>query len=86
VSAVLLLLSDSVEYENAAFLPNRSLRGRAAVGRFYVESLAGMPEGARFVLDSWTRREAGMSGSGSSAPNSPAGAAGTSVEPLTVRW
>ncbi|GLC42560.1 hypothetical protein PLESTB_001114000 [Pleodorina starrii] len=49
VSAVLSLLADDVQYENLG--SSTVLRGRAAVGRFYLEALAALPEDAVFVLE-----------------------------------
>ncbi|GFR41895.1 hypothetical protein Agub_g2683, partial [Astrephomene gubernaculifera] len=50
VSAVLSLLSDDVSYENLG-CSFGVLRGRPAVGRFYLEALAALPEEAIFVLE-----------------------------------
>ncbi len=49
MSAVLSLLADDVTYENLG--SSTVLRGRAAVGRFYLEALAMLPEDATFVLE-----------------------------------
>ncbi|GIL63620.1 hypothetical protein Vafri_17640, partial [Volvox africanus] len=49
VSAVLSLLADDVTYENLS--SSTVLRGRAAVGRFYLEALSALPEDAIIVLE-----------------------------------
>ncbi|GIL77303.1 hypothetical protein Vretimale_3040 [Volvox reticuliferus] len=58
VSGVLSLMADDVTYENLS--TSTVLRGRAAVGRFYLEALAALPEDAVFVLAGPdTRRSSG---------------------------
>ncbi|GLI59445.1 hypothetical protein VaNZ11_001269 [Volvox africanus] len=59
VSAVLSLLADDVTYENLS--SSTVLRGRAAVGRFYLETLAALPEDAMFVLEGRGGPNAGSS-------------------------
>ncbi|KAG2440187.1 hypothetical protein HXX76_004300 [Chlamydomonas incerta] len=83
VSAVLSLMSEEVVYDSLS--TSASLRGRAAVGRFYLEALAAIPENAVFVLEP-EAQDGAPAAAGRRAGSGDGGAAAAPVLQAGVAW